>query len=317
MHPSPLQVTPTIDIGVLQSNSSSPEVYQQLDKLKVILGICGYLQVVNHGIEASILDELCDVSKRFFALPPEQKHKFTRPGAAGARFDAFLNDQILIDNQIVNQDDRLFLDLDPVGDQRTLKAWPDNPKDFRKILLEYSKKIQKLNGIILKAMAKSLKLEENCFLKQYGESPSLLARFNSHHPFPSSQQFFLENGADASALTFLIQDQVEALEVQIDNHRFRIPLTRHTILVKVGDQVEIMSNGNFKSRMHRLVTSADKEWIAVSVFCSPDNRNHIEPAEELIDENMPRLYKNVVDYTGTFFQEHRNRGQRLIDAIKF
>ncbi|XP_071910885.1 protein LATERAL BRANCHING OXIDOREDUCTASE 1-like isoform X2 [Coffea arabica] len=312
----PLLQIPKVDLCVLNSEPSSPEATQELKILRFALTVCGFFQVVNHGIDISPLEELYDVTKRFFLLPPEEKHKYSRP-AGDLDLAGFGNDQILTQHQTLDWNDVLYLDLYP-EDQRTLKLWPDNPNDFRKVLLECRAKLQKLNELILKAMAKSLNLEDNTFLRQYGESPRVLSRFNSHHPCSGSgPQVEAKPHSDASALTFFLQDKpVEAFQVLRGDKWFRLPAIAHpAILVMPGDQAEIMTNGLFKSLLHRFVANSERERISISIFFIPDKENVIEPAEGLVDEKRPSLYRPVVDYVGAFYPEHRE-GNRVIDALK-
>lgn len=79
--------------------------------------------------------------------------------------------------------------------------------------------------------------------------------------------------------------------------------------------MQIMTNGIFKSPIHRFVPSSETERIAISVFFTPDKGNVIEPAEGLVDDKRPRLYKQVEDYAGSFFHEDHD-GKRAIDALK-
>lgn len=76
-----------------------------------------------------------------------------------------------------------------------------------------------------------------------------------------------------------------------------------------------MTNGIFKSPIHRVVTNTEKKRITIAIFFTPDKTSVIEPAEGLIDENRPRLYKPVVDYAGAFFHEY-HKGKRVIDSLK-
>lgn len=76
-----------------------------------------------------------------------------------------------------------------------------------------------------------------------------------------------------------------------------------------------MTNGIFKSPIHRVVTNTEKQRITIAIFFSPDKRSVIEPAEGLIDQDRPRLYKPVVDYGGAFFQEY-HKGKRVIESLK-
>ncbi|CAN1774755.1 Jasmonate-induced oxygenase 4 [Linum perenne] len=187
----------------------------------------------------------------------------------------------------------------------------------RETLQEYGQKIEELNKILLKAMAKSLNLEENCFLDQYGggEEALMTARFNLYPTCPRPDQIIgAKPHADASALTFLLQDkQVGGLQFLNGNEWFRVPIIPDALLVNVGDQVEIMSNGVFKSPVHRVVTNSEKERYSLAVFCIPSSEKEIKPAEGLISETRPALYKKVKDYVSIYF-EYYQRGRRPIDA---
>ncbi|GMQ07288.1 hypothetical protein CsSME_00051542 [Camellia sinensis var. sinensis] len=159
-------------------------------------------------------------------------------------------------------------------------------------------------------MAKSLNLEENCFLNQYGERATMFARFNFYPPCPRPDRTLglkphgLKPHADGSAITFLLQDkEVEGLQILKDGQ---------TVAVLY---LQIMSNGMFKSPVHRVVTNSERERITLAVFCMPESNNEIEPVEGLIDEKRPRLYKSMKDYGNIYFQNYQ-LGKRPIDAAK-
>ena len=76
-----------------------------------------------------------------------------------------------------------------------------------------------------------------------------------------------------------------------------------------------MSNGIFKSPLHRALTNSAKERISVATFCSPEVGKEIGPVEELINDKNPRLYKTVKDYPEIFFKYYQ-QGKMPIDAVK-
>ena len=76
-----------------------------------------------------------------------------------------------------------------------------------------------------------------------------------------------------------------------------------------------MSNGEFKSPLHRVVTNSEMERITLAVFCIPESGIEIGPVEELISENRPKLYKNMKDFVDIYFQNY-HQGKRPIDAAK-
>jgi isopenicillin N synthase-like dioxygenase len=76
-----------------------------------------------------------------------------------------------------------------------------------------------------------------------------------------------------------------------------------------------MSNGIFKSPVHRVVTNSERERISLAVFCIPEPENEIEPVGGLVNESSPRLYKKVKNYDDIYFQYYQ-QGKRPIDAAK-
>lgn len=98
-----------------------------------------------------------------------------------------------------------------------------------------------LSESLLKAIATSLHLEENCFLDQCGERGMMVARFNFYPPCPRPDIVLgVKPHADGSAITLLLQDKdVEGLQVLKDDQWCRVPVVPYGILINVGDQVEV------------------------------------------------------------------------------
>ncbi|KAL2465572.1 2-oxoglutarate (2OG) and Fe(II)-dependent oxygenase superfamily protein [Abeliophyllum distichum] len=234
---------------------------EELDKLRSGLSSWGYFQAINHGIENSFLDEVREVAGQFFHLPMIEKKKYARESID--QLDGYGTDNII--SQTLDWNDRLFLSVSPENDRR-LKYWPENPQSFRRILFEYTERIQQIEKHLLKCMARSLNLEEDCFLKQCGQLTQMVAKFNYYPPCPRPDRALgLKPHADGSTLTILLQDEeVEGLQVMKDDQWFRVPILPHALLVSVGDQIEIMSNGIFKSPMHKALTNPEKSgkvWL--------------------------------------------------------
>ncbi|KAK1291775.1 Protein SRG1 [Acorus calamus] len=97
----------------------------------------------------------------------------------------------------------------------------------------------------------------------------------------------------------------------------QFPTLPHALIINMGDFMEIMSNGMFKSPVHRAVTNPAKERISVAMFYSLEADKVIEPAEGLVDEKRPRLYEKVTrkGYHDLFWEDFR-LGKRTIDQIK-
>ncbi|XP_047339397.1 codeine O-demethylase-like [Impatiens glandulifera] len=166
-------------------------------------------------------------------------------------------------------------------------------------------------------MAKSLNLETDSFSKQFSGRSILQARLILYPPCPRPDQVFgLKAHSDRSGVTILLQDrEVEGLQVRKDDDWFTVPIIPDALFVNLGDQMQIMSNGMFTSPMHRVVTNSHREKISVALFNEPEPESEIGPVDGLIDEDRPRLYRNVKNYA-VFNYECFQKGVVAIDAAR-
>uniref|UniRef100_A0A1J3HBJ6 Protein SRG1 n=1 Tax=Noccaea caerulescens TaxID=107243 RepID=A0A1J3HBJ6_NOCCA len=305
----PVMDIPAIDLSLLLS--SSEEGREELSKLHSALSAWGVVQVMNHGITEEFLDKIYELTKQFFALPTEEKHKYAREIGSTQGYG---NDMILSDDQVLDWIDRLYLTTYP-EDQRNLKFWPEIPNEFRETLHEYTMKQQLVIENFFKAMARSLGLEETSFLDMYGQNATMDTRFNMYPPCPRPDKVLgVKPHADGSAFTLLLPDKdVEGLQFLKDGKWYKAPIVPDAILINVGDQIEIMSNGIYKSPVHRVVTNREKERISVATFCVPGGDKDIQPADGLVSEARPRLYKTVKKYVELYF-DYYQQGRRPIEA---
>ncbi|CAK9155993.1 unnamed protein product [Ilex paraguariensis] len=225
-------------------------------------------------------------------------------------FEGYGADPVPEEGQSLDWSDRLFLDVYP-EDLRKFKFWPENPKPFRNVLEEYTEKIKKITELTSKAMARSLNLEENCFLNQFGERGPLQARFNYYSLCQRPDRVLgLKPHADGSGYTIIYQDEL-GLQVLKDDKWLTVPNLSQALLVLMGDQMEIMTNGIFKSPVHRVLSNAEKDRISVAVFYTPEGGREIGPEDGLVSEEKPQIFKKVKGYADIHF-EYYQRGMRAL-----
>ncbi|TXG61910.1 hypothetical protein EZV62_013273 [Acer yangbiense] len=262
-------------------------------------------EAIGHGISNSLLDKIREVSIEFFSLPVEEKHKYAR---AVNEAEGYGSDMIVSDKQVHDWSHRLSLRVFPQH-KRRLNLWPQIPQDFRETLDEYAMKIKIVTEVLFKAIAKSLNLEENSFLNQFGEQSLMQTRFNFYPPCSRPDLVHgVKPHTDRSGITILLQDkEVEGLQIVVDGKWYRVPVIPHALV--------IMSNGIYKSPMHRVVRNTKKLRIFVASFIEPDPDNEIGPVEHLIDEQRPRLYRNVKNY-GIINYECYQKGLVALETVQ-
>lgn len=296
---------PVIDISL-------PSTEDELQKLSSILSSCGCFQAIGHGMSVGYLDKVREVAKEFFALPDEEKQKCSR---ASNEVEGYGSDLVVTENQIRDCCYRLFLRVFP-KDQRRLNLWPENPSDFSEILHEYALKVKSMMNHLSKAMARSLKLEENSFLNQFGDQSVMQVRFNFYPPSSRTDVFGVKPHSDRSGITVLLQDrEVEGLQVLKDGAWYTVPVIPDALVVNLGDQMQIMTNGIFKSPVHRVLTNANKLRLSVALFSEPEAEKEIGPVDCLIDETRPRLYRSVRNFAA-FNYECFQKGKVALEEVQ-
>ncbi|KAI3711718.1 hypothetical protein L1987_70261 [Smallanthus sonchifolius] len=310
----PFAPVPIINIGCLLSSAKQDDQQTELARLRSALTTWGCFQAVNQGLPVSYLDNVRQVIKQFFELPLEEKRKYFRETGS---VEGYGNDMTYSENQVQDWCDRLFLRILP-EDQRKMRFWPENPSNLRETIDEYTKKMKSLSVVIFEAMAKSLEVEENCFSKQFTKERDVLqGRFILYPPCATPDQVFgLKAHSDRSGITLLLQDPgVEGLQVLNDGKWYMVPVIHDAIFVNLGDQMQIMSNGIFKSPVHRVVINREKARISVAMFTEPEADKEICPVDGLVDEKRPKVYKVVKDYAA-FNHECFQKGVVALDAVK-
>ncbi|CAH9056531.1 unnamed protein product [Cuscuta epithymum] len=265
---------------------------------------------IGHGMCTSFLDKVLQVSRGFFEQPMEEKMKY----AKGLNdFEGYGADPPPQEGQPLDWSDRLYLNVHP-QDMKNYNFWPKNPDSFRQVVEEYTDKIKMVIEMTSKAMARSLNLEESCFHRQFGERSQLSVRFNYYSPCQRPDLVLgLKPHSDGSGYTVIIQDEA-GLQVLKNDKWFTVPKNPHAILVIMGDQMEIMSNGIFKSPVHRVLSSSERDRISVAVFYTPEIGTKIGPEKGLFfNDEERRVYKRVKDYADLHWENFQSgKGMRAL-----
>ncbi|KAF7094040.1 hypothetical protein CFC21_096400 [Triticum aestivum] len=174
------------------------------------------------------------------------------------------------------------------------------------------------SGLFLN-LAKLLDLHEGHFVNMFDENALTYARLNYYPNCPKPDHVFgMKPHTDASVITIVfVDDNVSGLQLQKDGVWYNVPIVPNALLVNMGDVMEIMSNGFFKSPIHRVVTNAEKERLSLVMFYTLNPEKEIEPLPELVDEKRPRRYMKTTtnDYTAKLFETFA-RGTLAIDTVK-
>ncbi|XP_044953009.1 protein SRG1-like [Hordeum vulgare subsp. vulgare] len=305
---------PVVDLSRLSADSPD-----ELAKLRSALENWDLFLAVGHGMEPGFLAEAMKVMREFFKLPLEEKRKYSNiVDGKKMSWDGYGNDLVVVENQVLDWNDRLSLLVEPES-ERAYALWPTQPPSFRDILCEYTVRCRGVANLILQKLAKLLNLQEEYLTTMLGEKSLTQATINYYPRCPKPDHVLgLKPHTDSSLITVNFVDvDVSGLQLQKNGIWYNVPIVANALVVNMGDLMEVVSNGFFKSLMHRVVTNAEKERLSLVMFYVLDPEAEIEPVPELVDDKRPRRYKNMKtkDYLAKFFDTYAT-GKLAIDSMK-
>ncbi|CAI0418439.1 unnamed protein product [Linum tenue] len=285
---------PVIDIGKLVSAHENDE---ESTKLHSACKDWGFFQVINHGVaEEVVLNMKADVQE-FFRQPLQEKMECAQqPNDLEGYGQAF----VVSEDQKLDWGDMLYILTRPL-DGRNMRFWPRVPSSFRATLGEYSSALEKLSVILLSSMAKNLGIDPEKLLSLFKEGAQGI-RMNYYPPCKEAGRVVgLTQHSDAGGLTLLTQvNQVQGLQIKRDGKWVPIAPISGAFIVNVGDTIEIMSNGEYKSIEHRAVVNLEKERLSVAAFHGTNLNAMIGPLPALVDGDQKPApnYKTMstIDY---------------------
>jgi isopenicillin N synthase-like dioxygenase len=79
---------------------------------------------------------------------------------------------------------------------------------------------------------------------------------------------------------------------------------------------QIMTNGKYKSVVHRAVVNAKHARLSVATFYDPPKSQKICAAPQLVSKDHPQKYRDVIygDYVSSWYRKGPE-GKRNIDAL--
>ncbi|XP_038994039.1 protein DMR6-LIKE OXYGENASE 1-like [Hibiscus syriacus] len=280
-----------------------------VDKISKACEEYGFFQIINHGVPHELCDRMLAVLTAFFELPPQEKAPFLATDQT---------QQVKLFNYYVKSDGQKKVSMwsecfahpwHPLDD--ILHLLPQNPPQYREVIVEYGKEIYVLMKRLLSLISQGLGLENDCLETKIGEKPAFRAQGNYYPPCPDPELTLgLNVHTDVSALTIVRQlEGVTGLQVIKDGNWVQVEPIPNAFVINIGDQIQVLSNGRFKSVHHRAVTNKTRKRVSIATFYTPDKDTIIGPIRDLIDEQHPPLYweYRFSEFLEEFFKQEGTR----------
>lgn len=300
-NPDSTEEIPTLDFApYLEGRPGGLE--EVAAKLREITMTVGFFYLRNHGIPQETIDRVFAESRRFHALPEEEKLKLSTRDETGfmlgyiskAREKSISKNTALITG---TKPDHLtqFTVHPEVEGAPALNPWPENLPGFREGVTEYHRAIGKLARQFLPLWSYSLDLRADYFDKAF-EKPHLQLSLLHYPPQRAvgERQYGIAPHTDNSTMTFLAQDDVAGLAVRMPSGHWKAVEPRPgTLLVNTGNSLVRWTNDKYLSTKHRVINTNTKDRYAIPVFFGPSDDTVLDVLPTCRNPNEPALYEPV------------------------
>ncbi|CAL5417367.1 unnamed protein product [Camellia sinensis] len=252
----------------------------------------GIFQVVNHGIPDEVIGNLQRVGKDFFELPQEEKEVYAKPPESRSveGYGTKLQKEVEGKKGWV---DHLFHKIWPPS-AINYKFWPKNPPSYRWEANEvYAERLRAVADKLFRWLSLGLGLEGHEVKEAVGGDDLIyLMKINYYPPCPRPDLALgVVAHTDMSTLTILVPNEVPGLQVFKDDHWYEVKYIPNALIVHIGDQIEIVSNGKYKAVFHRSTVNKETTRMSWPVFIEPSPEVEVGPHPMLIDDENPPKYK--------------------------
>ncbi|KAI4337941.1 hypothetical protein L6164_016303 [Bauhinia variegata] len=282
---------PVIDLSLL--NSDDPQLhFKAVQQLGKACQEWGFFMITNHGISENLMEDVMNKSNEYHNLPLEERKEFANKGYL---------EPIVHGTSFFPQAEtaNYWRDYLRVITHPQFN-FPHKPQGYKELAFEYSRKIRGVARILLQAISESLGLEADAIIESTDFDSGLQIFFvNLYPPCPQPDlSLGIPPHSDHGLLTLLTQNGVGGLQVKHHGKWVEVDPLPKCILVNTGDQLEVVSNGRYKSVLHRAVLNNRDTRISVVLVNGPALDKDISPAQGLLEKEKPlfesRTYNDYV-----------------------
>lgn len=299
---------PIIDLSKLNGDERSAT-------MEMINDACenwGFFELVNHGISHELLNTVQRLTKEHYGKCMDQRFKQMVASKGLEAVQSEVND--------LDWESTFFLRHLPVSNMAEI---PDLEDDYRKAMKEFAVELEKVAEQLLELLCENLGLEEG-YLKKvfYGsKGPTFGTKVSNYPPCPKPDLIKgLRAHTDAGGIILLFQDdEVSGLQLLKDDQWVDVPPMKHSIVINLGDQLEVITNGKYKSVLHRVIAQTEGNRMSIASFYNPGSDAVIYPAPALVEKEAvnSQVYPKFVFedymklYAGLKFQAKEPRFEAM------
>ena len=267
----------------------------------------GFAYLEGHGIEPGLVEEAFAQSRRFHALPVEEKlrlkvndqHRGYMPFAESKIVSSSiqkatkpnLSESLMVMHEVDAADpDRAD---DPLAGPN---QWPELP-GFREAITAYERELSKLARRLVTVFEKALGADPGALSPSF-ERPTTFLRllhYPPQDPAGPDDEFGSNPHTDYGFVTILAQDTSGGLQVRGPDGEtwLDVPPRPGAFVLNVGDIGERWSNGRLRSTPHRVVNRTGRDRYSIPYFFDPGAAAVVRPLACCVPVDEEPRYEQV------------------------
>ncbi|TYI78094.1 hypothetical protein E1A91_D06G187600v1 [Gossypium mustelinum] len=256
-----------------------------MDMIKDACENWDFFELMNHGISHELMDTVEKLTKDNYkkCLEDRFKEMVTSKGLGVAQSN-------IID---MDWESTFFLRHLPESNLYEIPDLEDDYRSVKKVMKQFAVELKKLAEKLLDILCENIGLEQGYLKKVFSGSkwPNFGTKVNNYPPCPKPD---------------LIKGGLQLLK---DDQWIDAPSLKHSIIINLGDQLEVITNGKYKSVMHRVLAQTNGTRMSIASFYNPRSDDIIYPTPALVDKEV----KKPIAHPKFMFEDY----MKVYPALKF
>lgn len=267
----PAEFTSTIPVVDLSEFNNPATKEQFVQKVAKAMHEVGFFGVINPEINSVTLNTAYKACIDFYSSPQELKDTLWLPHLNGQR--GYVKTEIAQGNTVID-----FKEFCHFGKNNNIwPHWMDFQSPMEQLMAELDKNAETFDRVF----ALALGLNEEYFLNMTKEGECLLRPI--HYPKnPAPGSVWAAKHTDIDFFTILPVSTEEGLQVFHNGEWVDVRVPEGAFIINVGDKLQNLSNGYFKSCVHQVMAKPDLERYSIVYFVHPRNEDSMAPIPEAI-----------------------------------
>jgi len=284
---------PVIDMNDYYSKTSHTIF---IEKLANALKTVGFVAVINSRVDKTIMDNAYAAAKNFYAQPLDTKLRYNNPKLNGQR--GYVPGETAKGQ--AKKDYKEFYHIARDYPAKVNKKfgypaniWPteDNFKPaMQQLIVELDRYVEDIEAAIAESIG-----EKSDFFSKMTRNGTYLLR-SIHYPAnPPANSIWAAAHTDIDLFTILPRATAEGLQVLNSKGEWiDVVVPDNAFIINAGDMLQNITNGVYKSALHRVVSTAkNTERYSMVAFIHPRPTDHMDPLPKFIAQVGSRKFANA------------------------